>query len=649
MPLSSLLLALAALPMVDVSPFAVKPLPDGAREYSYDLTPVKAAGGSPDALAAHGDEKVKAFLKGLPKTMKLRVEPGTPWDVSAGRGVETGRLATSFAAVSDDAIDSGNPLAIKKSARLRPPLDPAEPKLLLSAEAVAWEVRQLELSALAAEEVDTEALRRELWNRVLTAALARHQSSVGDVREGALALASRVAAGASCLDPAKVPANVRADADASTAVDAEISRLASQADLLLPAAPFSWRPELTCAWVRLQVMAQPFERSRAGTAAALLFLDLAARDATVSALWAKTRSRRDRFLGAPASESIVLWKEKAGPMPGRALETLNEFLDALPLEERVPPALVAAPVTPFARFLTELEGVERREAFVELANAVADGRVAPKPEAWPLAREAELAPLCATETIKRVRFDGDWRDRLQGAFTTLLGSAAEGRARGAGIERDDGERSKLEVRLLVPPSLEVEPLPELFARQATSLELLVAALQAEQLQGLQGRNADWQTTGPVLASAKLLIPRLRGLAALADPDTTSDKLSAEGRRWASAWKKDAALTRDVREASAAPVSMSSERQHAAVVGVSRRELAVSFGAAPKMAAVGTLPAGITFAPSEQRYIVPVLVTVGTVADPKRPAMDRSKLKSLIDAAQRDAHQVEGEFAEALRQ
>ena len=55
MPLSSLLLALTALPMVDVSPFAVKPLPDGAREYSYDLTPVKAAGGSPDALADRPD------------------------------------------------------------------------------------------------------------------------------------------------------------------------------------------------------------------------------------------------------------------------------------------------------------------------------------------------------------------------------------------------------------------------------------------------------------------------------------------------------------------------------------------------------------------------------------------------------------------
>ncbi len=648
MLLPSLLLSLSAVPMVDLSPYVVKPLPDGALEYSYDLTAVKGAGGSPDAIAAHGEEKVKAFLKALPKTMKLRVEAGAPWEVSAGRGVETGKLATAFTSVADNAIDSDNPLALKKGSKLRPPLDPAEPKLLFSAEAVAWQVRQLEQSALAGEELDTEALRRELWNRVLSSSLARHQRGTGDVKEGSLALAARVAAGVACLDKTKVPANVRADADASGAVDAEISRLTQSPDALVAPAPWSWRPESSCAWVRMQVMAQPFERSRAGSAAVLLFLDMATKDATLGALWDRVRSRRDRFLGVPTKEAIALWKDKAAGNPGESLERLNDFLESLPVDERLPPGLVATANTPFNTFLSELSGVERREAYAELANAVADGRVNPRLESWPTARESMLAPLCATDAVKSVRFDGDWRDRLQGAFATLLGSAAEGRARGAGIEREDGERSKLEVRLLVPPALEVEPVPELYSRAATSLERLVQALQAEQLQGLQARGPDGQAAGAVLGAAKALIPRLHGLAALANPETAAAKEAAEGRRWASAWRKEPALSRDVREASASPVSMSDERQHAAVVGVSRRELAVSFAKPPKISAVGGAAAGISFEPSEQRYIVPVLVTVDTVASPTTRPMERGKLKALVDSVQRDAHQAEGAFAEALK-
>ncbi|MGV3625240.1 MAG: hypothetical protein ACO1OB_30795 [Archangium sp.] len=639
---AALLVSLAAVPMADVSPFAVKPLPDGALEYSYDLSPLKAAGGSPDAVQTHGEEKVKAFLKTLPNTVKLRVEPGSPWEVTAGRGVETGRLATSFAGVADNAIDSDNPLAIKKGAKLRPPLDPAEPKVLLSAEAVAWEVRQLELAALAAEELDTEALRRVLWNKVLAQAIARHQNSGGDVREGSLALAARVAAGAACLDGSKVPANVRADSDASIATDAEISRLNDATDALLAPAPWSGKPELSCAWVRMQVMAQPFERSRAGSAAVLLFLDMLARDPKLGALWEKIRARRDKFLGAPATEAVAMWKEKTKGDPARSLEGLNEFLESLPVDERMPPGLVGAATTPFTRFLFELDGVERRDAFEELANAVADGRVNPRLESWPSARESVLAALCQPDAHKSIRFDGDWRDRLQGAFSNLQGSASEGRARGASIEREDGERSKLEVRLLAPPSLEVEPLPELYARAATSLERLVQALQSEQLSGLK------DNTGSFVSAAKTLIPRLHGLAALANPDTASAKEVAEGRRWASAWRKDAALRRDVREAAASPVAMSSERAHAAVVGVSRRELAVSYGKPPKISAVGKAIEGVVFQPSEQRYIIPVLVTVGSSAGPRVKPMERNKLKSLVDAADRDAHQVEGSFAEALK-
>lgn len=201
--------------------------------------------------------------------------------------------------------------------------------------------------------------------------------------------------------------------------------------------------------------------------------------------------------------------------------------------------------------------------------------------------------------------------------------------------------------LLVPPALEVEPLPELFSRAAESLERLVDALNAEKLQGLQALGADGQRAGPVLATAKLWIPRLKGLAALANPEVTDAKELAEGRRLAQAWRAEPAFSKDVREASAASVSMPTERAHAAIVGVSRRELAVSWTRDPKIEPIGD-GAGFAFTPSEQRYIVPVLISVGGLAAPARRPLERGALKALIDAAQRDAAQVEGSFAEALK-
>jgi|APLak6261679142_1056127.scaffolds.fasta_scaffold00001_18 hypothetical protein len=638
---------LCAAPMVDVSPYAVKRQADGSLEYSYDLTAVKAAGASPDALATHGEEKVKAFLKALPRSMKVRVAPGAPLEIAAGRAVESGRLATSFATIPEGPMASDNPLADKSGARLRPPLDPAEPHLLLSAEAIAWQVRQLELSALAAEEVDTEALRRELWNAVLERALKRHQGGQGDAREGALALIARVAATSACLDKVKVSAAVRADSDASLATDAEIARLSESPDALLAPAPWSWRPELQCAWIRTHALAQPLERSRGGTAAVLTFLDILQKEPKLTALWERIRTRRDRFLGTPLSDLMVLWREKTNGKPGEAIDGLNEFIESLPMDARVPPGLMAEAVTPYARFLSELAGAERSHAFMELAAAVQDGRVAPRTDTWPNARDAALAPLCASEGHAALRFDGDWRDRLQGTFATLLGSSAEGRGGSGGPEREDGERSELKVRLLVPPSLEVEPLPELFSRGAESLERLIEALQAEKLNGLQALGSDGQRGAPVLATAKVWVPRLKGLAALANPETPTAKDLAEGRRLAQAWRSEPAFSKEVREASAAPISMPGERAHAAIVGVSRRELAVTFSRPPKIELVGDAKDFVS-QPSEQRYIVPVLVSVGAMAAPTKKPLERQALKALVDGVQRDAAQAEGAFAEALK-
>jgi hypothetical protein len=644
---ASLSALLTAAPVADVSPYAVKRLPDGSLEYAYDLTALKQANLA-DANAAHGDEKVKAFQKGLPKSVKLLVSPGAPIEVSAGRGPEGGRLANGFSTIAEGPMASANAFGDKGGPRLKPALDPNEPKLLLSAEAVAWQVRDLELSALAAVEVDTEALRRELWNKVMERALQRFKTGQGDAREGALALVARLAAGAACLDGTKVAATVRADPDLSLAVDAEIARLTQSPDALLAPTPWNWRPELTCAWVRAAAMGQPFERSRGGTAAVLHFLDLVSADPKLAATWDRVRSRRDRFLGAPLEERVLAWREKAAGKPAAAIENLSDFIESLPHDARVPPPLVAPAVTPFGRFFSELSGIERAHAFQELATAVQDGRVAPTTASWPQARDAALAALCLPDAQKAVTLDGAWRDRLQAAFGALGGGHLESGGKGLAFEPDEHERSELTVRLLAPPLLEVEPVPEYFSRAAVSLERLVEALQHEQLAGLTSLGADARRGGPIAGTARTWIPKLKGLAALAHPEQQGAKELAEGRKLAASWRTDPAFSRDVREASASPVSSPGERPHAAVVGVDRRELVVSFVKPPKLEAVGGPLSGFVFHPGEQRYIVPVLTTVGASAAPAVRPLDRVKLKSLVEASGRDAVQTEGAFSESLK-
>lgn len=639
---------LAGAPMVDVSPFAKRHNADGSIEYSYDLTLVKSSPAPADAISANGEDKVKAFLKSLPRTMKVVVAPGTPIEVSAGRAIEPGKMTTAFATISDGPIASDSVIGNKKGAHLRPAFDVNEPRLLLSAEAVAWNVRQIELSALAAIEVDNEALRRELWNKVLELALARVKSGQGDAREGAIALVARVAAANACLDKTKVAANVRADNDLSLAVDAELSRLTESPDALIPPQPWSWRPELACAWIRSRALGASFDRSRAGTGAVLILLDLLQKDPKLGATWEKLRSRRDRFLGVPKTEGIVLWKERAQGKPDEALEGLNGFIESLPMDDRVPPPLLASPSTPFNRFLGELTGAERAHAYAELASAVQDGRVNATTDSWPNARDAALAPLCVQDKGKIVQFDGDWRERLTVAFASLLGSAGEARGSGPAPEGDDAERSELKIKLLVPPVVEVEPLPELFAREADSLQKLVEALGAEKMTGLTSLAPDGSRGGPIVATAKTWIPRLKGLAALAHPEQQASKELGPGRSLANAWRAEPAFSKDVREVSASPVSMPGDRHHSAIIGVARRELTVTYTLPPKMTLSSPFEGAVLEA-TEQRYIVPVLMSVEGPAAPTKKPMDRAALKALVEGAQREVTESEGAFVEAVRQ
>jgi hypothetical protein len=643
---------LAQSPMADVWPFKGQRLPDGTIEYAYDLTALKASTGFGDAKEAHGEDRVKAFLAGLPKQVVVRVPAGVPVAVTSGQGLEQAPLATSFALTPDGPLATDNPLGRKVGARLLAPLDARTPKLLVGAELPLWWARQLEDAALSALELDTEWLRRELWTKVGDLAVARFRATGGDAREGALALAARVLWAASCGDVARLPGPVKSDAELKTAIEAERSKLSVDVDGQVAPAPWASVPELGCAFHRARVLSRPFEQSRAGTAAVLTFLELLERDAKLKSLWERTRQRRDRFLGAPAAEPVLVWREQVKGEPGRALDALNEFIEGLPVTGRTPPPLVAGPQTPFSTFLGELSGPERAAAMDELAAAVGEGRVTmvgrEGAASWPVLREAALAALLSGVS-KSVQVDSGWRDRLGGAFAALQGSHHD--ARRGGLDADDEalERTKLEVRLNVPPLLEVEPMAQAFALQARALDALADALTAERLTGLSGLGPDGKRTGPVVADARRLAGLLRALSVLAQVEgaAVDGKALSDARRFVATWRSEPGLTRDVRMAFAAPIAMGSERSHAAIVGVSRRELRVGFAAPARPAIVGPGAGFVLNASVEQRYLVPVLVTVGASGGALAKPVERARLKATVDGAGRDLEKLEAAFHEAL--
>ncbi|MBL8924360.1 MAG: hypothetical protein JNJ54_36260 [Myxococcaceae bacterium] len=640
---------LAGAPMADVWPFQGKRLADGSTEYSYDLTALKASRGFADAQEANGEDALKKFLAGLPRQVTVKVPAGAGVTLNGGLGLEGAPLATSFALSPDGPLATENPLGKKGPARLLAPLDPRTPRVLVGAELPLWLARQVEDQALAAVEIDTEWMRRELWTKVAERALLHGKASGGDTREGAFALAARALAAASCGDPAKMPVTAKNDAELKLLVEAELARVADDGDSVVAPAPFSWTPELACGWWRARALSRPFEQSRAGTAAVLVFFSILGKDPKLANLWERTRQRRDRFLGAPKDEPALAWKSAAKGDVAKALDSLAEFIEALPLADRRPPPLVAWPTTPFSKFLAELSGPERSAAMDELTAAVGDGRVAPAGEGWPVRREAALALLLA-ESSKVVTVDSGWRDRLSGAFAALQGSHRDARRGGLDAEDEELERTLLKVRLNVPPLLEVEPTGGAFERQARSLEALVAALGQENLTGLKGFTVEGKRTPDTIVNdAKRLVSLLDGLAKLAQPESggVEGKAVGDARRFIAGWRAEPGLTRDVRATFALPYAAGSERAHAAVVGVSRRELRVGYASPPKASVLQDGAPFVVNTAVEQRYLVPVLVTLGAVAPHTTRTADRGALKSAVDAAGRDLTKLDGALHESL--
>jgi hypothetical protein len=141
---------------------------------------------------------------------------------------------------------------------------------------------------------------------------------------------------------------------------------------------------------------------------------------------------------------------------------------------------------------------------------------------------------------------------------------------------------------------------------------------------------------------------LRGLSKIsADlPPADGDKDLAEARRFLAGWRTDAAFAKDVREARALAVNQGSQRLHAAIVGVARRELLVGFQG--KISSTLTVPGPFDVAPAEQRYLVPVLITRAALAKATAAPLDRPALKALCETAKRQPNEIESAFVDVMK-
>lgn len=644
--------AWAQAPIGEVWPHRLKLGNGGALEYGYDLRALKRAGATLDARSAHGEEAVQRFLKDLPDEVTVRVQPGASLALSSAGALEEAPLAPTFSAVSTSPFTTADPLGREQAGKLIPALHPDHPKLLLSADAVFWKVRQLEDGAAAALELELDRGRKELLTRVFDLAIARAARGPGDAREGALALAARLAVALSCMNQAKVPAAAKGK-DLAPLVKAEFEKGALPPEVAVPPHAHDWTPELVCSHVRTWVLRQPFATTRGGAAAPLMLLALVDGDPKLKAQWDGLRAKRDAFFGKPAVEPLQVWRDKVAGKAQEAVDELGPFLSSLGSGLPEPPGLWSPGESPVRRFFDGMQGAERGNAVEELYAAAQDGRLgrAPQPEAsWAEFRDAAWGALAAGDFASKERqIDAEWRDRLQTLFFALNGAHRE--ARGADRERpEEPVRTELRVKLKVPPQLEVEPLPLAYTRAADSLERLTTLLAVHRLNLLRPLAPSGQPGGAAaVPEAARLAKLLRGLAWLSAPTTQDPPPEAlEARRFIAAWRADATLARDVRDVFAGPLAVGDARPHAAIAGVGRRPLAASFAGPPSVEVVDR-PAGMEVdARAEQIYLAPVLVTVGGQAAAGALPLEAARWRKRVDSVGKKRAEAEAQLLDALQ-
>ncbi len=660
---------------VEVWPSRARTLEDGRVEYLYDLRPLKAGKVQFDPGPDADQAAVAAFLESLPNETRVMSRPEkATLVIDAPGGLEGAPYATSFSRVVAGPFVPASQFDRREDPDGLPALHPGAPKLLPSADLLLWKNDVVQDGVLAGIALATDAGeravplgRKALVERLLTAALARYQSSTGTVKDGARRLAVRLG-GVLGASTGRIPDALLAIPDLRDEA-AEASGNLTRPEPRFPPSPRSyWSPALTAAAIRERALGQPLGTDRQGHAAALTLLAILDADPKLKAAWDAQRDLRDRLLGKPQLERVDDYRAAAKEEGvAAALDDLSGFLARLSsLEEGQGAAIMSRAESPVSRFVDQLHGPEQLQAIDELTLAVQDGRYSlagPEDEGWAAGRHRWAAFLLrpAAGDAARVFPTGAWRDRLVRTFQALFGLHAEVDSGQADDPTEVVSSHAFKVRLKVPPHLELEPLPEAYAEAALAWTRLDAALKdhraAAKITGVRPNGA--RRPQSIAKDAHDLARLYRGLALLSRVSLGEDAARSDAdqalvkhaRRFLSGWRKDDDLGQDVRYLlPASPTEEDGLILHSGAFGVSRREIEVRFERPPELEirTSRSEQAQLFIADAEafQRYQVPVLAT-GAVQVRRTAPLDIEEFRRICDRAGRTREAIEAALPGAM--
>jgi hypothetical protein len=639
----------------DLWPSGVKRLEDGRVEYAYDLRPLKA--GKVVLDLGPDEDAAAAFLRALPDSAQVVVNArGARTRLHAPGGLERAPLSASFSGVSPGPFLPSGP-GEKPRAKDVPRLHPDAPHVLPSVELLLWHHRRMQDAAWAALQLNAHQGgpgvpmgRAALLQRVLVHSLQRSAAMQGDAREGARRLAARLA-GAVEATSVPGPRPWRSDAELWARVQDEARWLAEPRPQF-PAQPWvQWSAALGQLPTWDRAVEQPLENTREGAAAHLTFLAILERDPALQKAYDAQRRLRDALFGAPQTAHLEAYRQALGERTAQdALEDMSPFLGRLPRE--VAEGATTAPLfvsrhTPITRFLAQLQGPEQLHAQEELAVALLDERVSfpAGPEAsWAQVKDAWTRPLLAADADPRLSVTSDYRTRLSRGFAALLGGHGEVQGGESWVVGGEGAAdagaAALRIRLMVPPHLELEPLPAVYAEAAAGWGRLAATLEAQgALRRVRGVGPGGARALALHAEALKMQALFGGLAlaarvALGEEAPVSDaerRALREARTFLDGWRAHPDLRSDAR--SFLPVSAALGPDtfvHSGVLGVGRRELEARFEQPPEVEIRARSPeAFVADTRAVQRYQAPVLAT-GAVTVPRGSPLPPAELRAVAN-------------------
>ncbi len=661
--------------VADVWPARVARAADGRLQYTYDLSAVKTGQLSTQIRSELGEKPVAELLSKLPATARLAVAPDAGGLALSGGDSEHAALVPSFAKVSAAAMaDSVE--------RTQLPGPRSATRLIPSVDMLLWKAKQLDDGLGASIEVAAEngslglpLGRRELWNRVLEVAVSRYQSSEGEEQEAALLLAARLGA-SNCLDSSLAPQIARRNADVAAAISAESNRLKLALAPAEPSGIYRWSRELACIQIRERVLNEPLPASRTGLRAALLLIQILEREGRLDRGYAALQKLRDSFFGAPREDLFEKYRSAlSADATADAPSTVPEVIERLraagirSAEDGSPP-LFARPETPLSRYVETLRRTEKRYAPLELALGIQEGRIAVTPaadSAWSIWRLAPFLPLLRPEQgdAKQLMLDAAYRSRLLAVFYALISArdeSAEPEPSPKASDADTAPAYELAVRLMVPPQVSIEPLADVYGQVAAGYARLEQVLmengKASTLQALRpgGGRANAQARMQVREMRRLflgleiLAARSAGLSRESKgPEEASSVAAAE--RFVAHWREDPELAQDARFLDPSELQSADKGTlHSGILGISRRELEVSFSSPPDVEWIGGSPsAGLQADPSaSELYLLPVLTT-GIVASARPGSLDRARFQAICDKAAREQGAILRAAAAALNE